>query len=54
MLQELPRVGILIVRDLLWRAFSYDATAGSVKIDDHDVRDVTLNSLRAQIAKVTP
>jgi ATP-binding cassette subfamily B protein len=31
----------------------YDATKGKVLIDGHDVRDVTLNSLRKQIAFVT-
>jgi subfamily B ATP-binding cassette protein MsbA len=31
----------------------YDATSGSVSIDGLDVRDVTLSSLRAQIALVT-
>jgi subfamily B ATP-binding cassette protein MsbA len=31
----------------------YDVTAGRVLIDGHDVRDVTLASLRAQIALVT-
>ncbi len=30
----------------------YDATAGAVLIDGHDVRDVTLNSLRSQIGIV--
>lgn len=30
----------------------YDATAGAVKIDDHDVKDVTLHSLRSQIGIV--
>jgi len=30
----------------------YDVTAGSVQIDGHDVRDVTLTSLRAQIGVV--
>lgn len=30
----------------------YDVTAGSVKIDGHDVRDVTLESLRSQIGIV--
>ncbi len=30
----------------------YDATAGGVLIDDHDVRDVTLDSLRSQIGIV--
>ncbi len=30
----------------------YDATGGSVKLDGHDVRDVTLSSLRAQIGTV--
>ncbi|MDE2488653.1 MAG: ABC transporter ATP-binding protein [Alphaproteobacteria bacterium] len=31
----------------------YDVSAGRVKVDGHDVRDVTLASLRAQIALVT-
>ncbi|MGE0812130.1 MAG: ABC transporter ATP-binding protein [Vicinamibacterales bacterium] len=31
----------------------YDVTAGAVLVDDHDVRDVTLASLRRQIAIVT-
>lgn len=31
----------------------YDPTAGRVCIDDHDIRDVTLHSLREQIALVT-
>jgi subfamily B ATP-binding cassette protein MsbA len=31
----------------------YDVTGGRVTIDDHDLRDVTLASLRAQIALVT-
>src|SRR5579864_1067263 len=31
----------------------YDVTGGRVTIDDHDVRDVTLASLRGQIALVT-
>jgi ATP-binding cassette, subfamily B, bacterial MsbA len=31
----------------------YDVTAGSIRIDGHDVRDVTLASLRAQIGIVT-
>ena len=31
----------------------YDATAGAILIDDTDIRDVTLASLRAQIALVT-
>ncbi|MCH7323257.1 ABC transporter ATP-binding protein/permease [Solibacillus sp. MA9] len=30
----------------------YDATAGAVKIDDYNVKDVTLNSLRSQIGIV--
>jgi ATP-binding cassette, subfamily B, bacterial len=30
----------------------YDVTAGSVEVDGHDVRDVTLTSLRAQIGVV--
>jgi ATP-binding cassette subfamily B protein len=30
----------------------YDVTGGSVKLDDHDVRDVTLSSLRSQIGIV--
>ena len=30
----------------------YDATAGGVKLDGHDVRDVTLSSLRSQIGIV--
>jgi len=30
----------------------YDVTAGSVRVDGHDVRDVTLQSLRAQIGIV--
>jgi ATP-binding cassette subfamily B protein len=30
----------------------YDVTAGSVRIDGHDVRDVTLSSLRGQLAIV--
>jgi ATP-binding cassette subfamily B protein len=30
----------------------YDVTAGSVKIDGHDVRDVTIESLRSQIGVV--
>ena len=31
----------------------FDVSAGSISIDGHDVRDVTLASLRAQIGKVT-
>ena len=31
----------------------YDVTGGKVTIDDHDVRDITLPSLRRQIALVT-
>src|SRR5205807_5619096 len=31
----------------------FDVTAGAIKIDGHDVRDVTLSSLRAQIGVVT-
>jgi subfamily B ATP-binding cassette protein MsbA len=31
----------------------FDVTAGAIKLDGHDVRDVTLNSLRAQIGIVT-
>jgi ATP-binding cassette subfamily B protein len=31
----------------------YDATAGAVRIDGHDVRDLTLNSLRASIGVVS-
>jgi subfamily B ATP-binding cassette protein MsbA len=31
----------------------FDVTAGAIKIDGHDVRDVTLASLRAQIGVVT-
>jgi subfamily B ATP-binding cassette protein MsbA len=31
----------------------YDVQGGAVRIDDHDVREVTLNSLREQIALVT-
>jgi subfamily B ATP-binding cassette protein MsbA len=31
----------------------YDVTGGSILIDDHDIRDVTLASLRGQIAIVT-
>jgi subfamily B ATP-binding cassette protein MsbA len=31
----------------------FDVTAGAVKIDGHDIRDVTLASLRAQIGVVT-
>jgi len=31
----------------------FDVTAGSIKIDGHDIRDVTLASLRAQIGVVT-
>ena len=30
----------------------YDATGGAVRLDGHDVRDVTLSSLRAQIGTV--
>jgi ATP-binding cassette subfamily B protein len=30
----------------------YDVSAGAVRIDGHDVRDVTLSSLRAQVAMV--
>ena len=30
----------------------YDVTSGSVKLDEHDVRDVTLESLRSQIGVV--
>ena len=30
----------------------YDVTGGAVRIDGHDVRDVTLDSLRAQVAPV--
>src|SRR6202012_5991674 len=31
----------------------FDVTSGAIKIDGHDVRDVTLSSLRAQIGIVT-
>jgi ATP-binding cassette subfamily B protein len=31
----------------------YDPTHGAIRLDGHDVRDLTLNSLRAQIALVT-
>ena len=31
----------------------YDVTAGAVRIDDHDVRDVTLDSLRQSVGLVT-
>jgi ATP-binding cassette subfamily B protein len=31
----------------------YDVTSGSVRIDGHDVRDLTLNSLRASIGVVS-
>jgi subfamily B ATP-binding cassette protein MsbA len=31
----------------------YDVTAGAILLDDHDVRDLTLASLRKQIGKVT-
>jgi ATP-binding cassette, subfamily B, bacterial MsbA len=31
----------------------FDVTSGAIKIDDHDIRDVTLASLRAQIGVVT-
>lgn len=31
----------------------FDVTSGRILVDGHDVRDVTLDSLRAQIAKVT-
>jgi ATP-binding cassette subfamily B protein len=31
----------------------YDVTAGAVRIDGHDVRDLTLNSLRASIGVVS-
>ncbi len=31
----------------------YDVTEGSIRIDDHDIRDVTVESLRQQIAIVT-
>lgn len=31
----------------------YDVTGGSIKIDSHDIRDITLHSLREQIAVVT-
>jgi subfamily B ATP-binding cassette protein MsbA len=31
----------------------FDVTSGSIKLDGHDVRDVTLSSLRAQIGIVT-
>ncbi|MBI3814303.1 MAG: ATP-binding cassette domain-containing protein [Nitrospinae bacterium] len=31
----------------------YDVTKGSIKIDNHDIRDLTLNSLRRQIGIVT-
>ncbi|MBM9613249.1 lipid A export permease/ATP-binding protein MsbA [Desulfobulbus rhabdoformis] len=31
----------------------YDVTEGSLKIDDHEIRDLTLHSLRSQIALVT-
>jgi subfamily B ATP-binding cassette protein MsbA len=31
----------------------FDVTSGSIKIDGHDVRDVTMSSLRAQIGIVT-
>lgn len=30
----------------------YDITSGSIKIDDHDIRNVTLNSLREQVGIV--
>ena len=31
----------------------YDVTSGAITVDDHDIRDVTLASLRAQIGMVT-
>jgi ATP-binding cassette, subfamily B, bacterial MsbA len=31
----------------------FDVTSGAIKIDGHDIRDVTINSLRAQIGMVT-
>jgi subfamily B ATP-binding cassette protein MsbA len=31
----------------------FDVTSGAIKIDGHDIRDLTLNSLRAQIGIVT-
>jgi ATP-binding cassette, subfamily B, bacterial MsbA len=31
----------------------FDVTSGAIKIDDHDIRDVTIRSLRAQIGIVT-
>ena len=31
----------------------FDVTSGAIKIDGHDIRDVTLASLRAQIGVVT-
>jgi subfamily B ATP-binding cassette protein MsbA len=31
----------------------YDVSAGAILVDSHDVRDLTLSSLRAQIGKVT-
>ena len=31
----------------------YDVTGGSIRLDGHDVRDLTINSLRKQIGKVT-
>jgi len=31
---------------------SYDATSGSVKVDGHDVRDLTIDSLRANVGMV--
>lgn len=31
----------------------FDATRGQITIDDHDLRDISLHSLRTQIAKVT-
>ena len=31
----------------------FDVTAGSIRIDGHDLRDVTLGSLRCQIGNVT-
>jgi ATP-binding cassette, subfamily B, bacterial MsbA len=31
----------------------FDASSGTIRIDGHDLRDVSLHSLRAQIAKVT-
>jgi subfamily B ATP-binding cassette protein MsbA len=31
----------------------YDVTDGAIKLDEHDVRDLTLESLRKQVGKVT-